>query len=92
MLDEEWVRLLNEAYLCARGERFGELRGRRQRRFDASGLHPFSFILGKLATIEWMLELPAEVCAHPVALVKAAREDAERIFAQQVASGESVFG
>lgn len=87
-LDEEWTRLLREAYLIARGERSAELRGRRLRRFDDQGLHPFSVVIGKVTMIEWMLDLPSEVRVHPVAITKAAKRDAEKSFAEELREGK----
>lgn len=87
-LDEEWVRLLREAYLIARGERMAELRGRRLKRFDDQGLHPFSVVIGKLTMIESMLGLPGEVCVHPLHIRSAAVKDAHKAFAKELREGD----
>ena len=42
-----WVEALRECYMLARGERLGELRGRRVKLLDERGLHPFSVAWGR---------------------------------------------
>lgn len=55
--DEEYVRLLREAWLIARGERLAEMDGRRLRLLDDSGIHPWSYVWGKIVMLENALGL-----------------------------------
>lgn len=42
----EFFALVDQAFKLAKGERAAELRGRRIRRFDERGLHPYSEVWG----------------------------------------------
>lgn len=86
-LADERDRLRKEAFLIARGERLGELRGRRLKRFDDQGLHPFSVVIGKITVIEWMLDTPSEERVHPVALKSEAVADAHRAIIEEIREG-----
>lgn len=83
--------LRREAFLCARGERLAELRGRRLRRFDDAGLHPFSFIMGKIALMEQVLDLPPDDRSHPVRIKDEALADAHQIMLREINDGTDPF-
>jgi hypothetical protein len=87
-LGQERLRLLREAYMIARGERLAELRGRRLRRFDASGLHPFSVVVGQIQKVEWMLDTPSAERVNAVTLRQAAIEEAHQIMVKDIESGD----
>lgn len=95
-----WLGEVRMAYEIARGERLGELRGRRVSRFDARGLHPYSEAWGKIAAamhpqlVTFFAERGDEGHSplSPTRLRALARSDAEAEFARRVRDGEEVFG
>ena len=93
VLVEIWLSYLTDAYRVSRGERLGELRGKRSKLLDARGLHPLSEAWGGAHALErvlpWLGELRAgdggEVDCHPVTLRRIAYQDAEAAFAEELA-------
>ncbi len=82
---------LTQARSLARAERLHELRGgHRPRTFDDRGLHPYSVEWGRVWALQELVgELAADAPTDPVALRRAAREDAIQAFkAELLADGE----
>jgi hypothetical protein len=95
-----WLEALTQAYQLAKGERLGELRGRRAKSFDGSGMHPYSHAWGRVQAFEqlvpWLAELrvdhDGEVQAHEITLRQWAQADAEQSFADELREhGTEVF-
>jgi hypothetical protein len=89
---DAWLDALRDCYMLAKGERSGELRGRRVKLLDDRGLHLYSLAWGRALACEHLL--PAlqrarlsDPAADPVSLRRMAQRDAERAFYDEVRSG-----
>ena len=89
---DAWLAALSECYHLAKGERLGELRGRRVKLLDARGLHPYSLAWGRVLALE--KQHPGLSAARlsdpptdPVRLRRVAQRDAERAFYDELVEG-----
>jgi hypothetical protein len=84
MTDEEvikaWCGEVRFAWVLARSERLGELRGRRSKLMDERGLHPLSLLVGKIESLQEMLPSLRELDFDPLLLKREAQRDAEYAF------------
>ena len=73
-----WQDSLRAAYLAAKGERMGELRGNRARLLDARGIHQFSESWGVIRACEDMIPtlMTSAICTTPAQMKKQAAADA----------------
>jgi len=92
-ITDAWLEALSDAYHLAKGERLGELRGRRVKLLDERGMHPYSMAWGRIFACESLL--PGLVAARlsepptdPVHLRRVAQRDAESAFREQLLSGD----
>jgi hypothetical protein len=85
-IGEQWAEALQEAYGLAKGERRGELSGKRAKRFDGRGLHPYSLVWGRIRALEEMLPTLILAEADPVVMARVAAKDAEAEFREQIRS------
>jgi len=81
---DQWKEAVNAAYHIARGERLGELRGRRPRTFDARGLHPFSTEVGRIMALKAVIPRLAKLDFNHLELRQAAFEDAEEQYEKEI--------
>jgi hypothetical protein len=86
---DAWVEALRDAWHLARGERLGELRGRRQKLLDERGMHPYSLAWGRAMACEQLLpELQsarlADPPVDPVLMRRLAQRDAEQSFESEL--------
>jgi hypothetical protein len=88
---ESWLEAIRDAYMLARGERYGEMSGKRAKRFDERGLHPYSLAWGRIYALEDLhpelrgARLSDPMC-DPVSLRRIAQEDAEGAFRDELLS------
>ena len=89
-----WVEAINAAWMYARGERLGELRGKRVQRFDPQGVHPYSLEWGRIMAYEVLdlslmeLRFCGEPNLTPISMKKLAYEDAEEEFFRFIRESE----
>lgn len=84
-LVDAWLEGLRDAYYLAKGERIGELRGRRVKLLDDRGMHPYSVAWGRVYALEALRpELQSarlsDPPVDPVQLRRVAQRDAEGAF------------
>jgi hypothetical protein len=82
---EQFCEGLRSAWMIARGERLGELRGKRARLLNGAGLHDYSLEIGRLQTLMSLLPLLTELDFNPVELRREAHRDAELEFEVETA-------
>jgi hypothetical protein len=75
---DAWCRAVSMLYSLARGERLGELNGRRSRLIDERGLHPFSLEVGRIFALQDMYPQLEELEFNHLDMRRAAQVDAER--------------
>lgn len=80
----EWCEELRIAWLLARTERLGELRGQRSKTFDDRGLHPYSHVVGRIEALQGVLPLLRELNFDPYLLRMEAKLDAESEFRKEI--------
>jgi hypothetical protein len=91
MIDEAviikaWCEAVCQHYTLAKGERLGELRGRRPRTIDERGLHPLSLEVGRILALQEMLpDLELLEFTHLLSR-KAAHNDAANEYEQEIVS------
>lgn len=73
---EEWCQAVSRYHSLARGERLGELRGRRVRLLDDRGLHPLSLEIGRIMTCQALLPELIELDFDHFEVRRAAHHDA----------------
>lgn len=81
---DAWKEAVDAAYQIARGERLGELRGRRPKTFDRRGLHPFSTECGRIMALQALVPRLAKLDFNHLELRRAAFEDAEQQYEQEI--------
>lgn len=74
---EAWCRALHVFYALARGERLGELNGRRSRLIDERGLHPLSVEVGRVMALQELIPELEELEFNHMKLRRAAQHEAE---------------
>lgn len=81
---EDWCQQVRFAWTLARGERLGELHGKRAKSMDARGLHPYSQVVGHIMGLQTVVPLLRELEFDPVLLRMEARLEAEEMFRQEL--------
>lgn len=80
-----WCEAIHSLYSLARGERLGELSGRRSRLLDDRGLHPFSLEVGRVMALQDLVPALEEMEFRHTLMKKAAYEDAEEQYETETA-------
>jgi hypothetical protein len=75
-----WCEAIRSLYALARGERLGELTGRRSRLLDDRGLHPYSLEVGRVMALQELYPALDMLEFRHLLIKKAAQEDAEEQF------------
>jgi hypothetical protein len=81
-----WCEAVHQHYIIARGERLGELRGRRPRTIDERGLHPLSLEVGRILALQELVpDLELLEFTH-LRSRKAAHNDAAEEYEEEIVS------
>lgn len=89
VLIECWMEALVDAYRIALGDARARIRLRYVPLFNEQGLHPYSFMIGKVWMLESILGLGQDLHLSPRALQRAADQDALAEFEEEVRNGKS---
>lgn len=89
--ERELVEQRRHLYALAQGERTAELRGRHLKRFQDNGIHSFSFVAGRISTLERLLDIEPENCTNPVRVREEARSEANAAFIERLRTGEETL-
>lgn len=73
---EAWCLAISHCYSLARGDRLGELEGKRPRLIDGRGLHPYSVEVGRVLALQDILPILEEADFNHHLLRREALEDA----------------
>lgn len=81
---KDWCANVRFAYQLVRGERLGELQGKRAKSMDARGLHPYSMLVGEIQFMQLLVPALRDLEFDPVLLRIEARKEADDLFRQEL--------